>query len=184
MYQNPGKGTRTFPRNPDFLFQPQPGEWFTLEWIAQGSRLIGKVNGQETASIVDANLAAAGHVGVTAWTQSPVEFRKIEIKELDALAAVQPPPRPPVAPIKDAAPFPAEEGFTPLFNGKDLAGWKNHRIFSGDWRVEKGVLTGSSAKAGMYLLQTEEPQAKDFHLRVERASASRAMRRSAFEPIR
>src|SRR5207249_432017 len=48
-----------------------------------------------------------------------------------AKVAVNPPPVP-------------AEGFTPLFNGKDLSGWKPDPANNeGVWRVEKDILTGS-----------------------------------------
>jgi len=37
-------------------------------------------------------------------------------------------------------PEPVEEGYTDIFNGKDLSGWQNP---SGLWRVDKGVLAGA-----------------------------------------
>jgi hypothetical protein len=46
-----------------------------------------------------------------------------------------------------AAPLPAaadpEEGFVPMFNGKDLSGWEGK---PGWWRVEDGALTAESTK--------------------------------------
>ena len=35
-----------------------------------------------------------------------------------------------------------EAGFTPLFNGKDLAGWEGDRTL---WLVENGMIVGRSA---------------------------------------
>ncbi|HET6881219.1 MAG TPA: family 16 glycoside hydrolase, partial [Pirellulales bacterium] len=57
------------------------------------------------------------------------------------------------------------EGFVPLFNGKDLTGWKERSTSKGGWRVENGVLIGSGPAAA-YLF-TERGDFKDFHLRVE-----------------
>jgi hypothetical protein len=50
-----------------------------------------------------------------------VKFRKIEVKELK--------------PEK-----PSEQGFVPLFNGKDLTGWHVVRGDADDWQVEQGQL--------------------------------------------
>lgn len=37
------------------------------------------------------------------------------------------------------------DGWTPLFNGEDLAGW--HTAPGGDWKVVDGVIVGTSAKS-------------------------------------
>src|SRR5262249_6765402 len=41
-----------------------------------------------------------------------------------------------------------QDGFRPLFNGKDLSGWKTGPKSPGNWRVEEGVLIGSGPSAG------------------------------------
>ena len=58
-----------------------------------------------------------------------------------------------------------DKGFTPLFNGKDLRGWKVHPSQPGNWRVVKGLITASSSTATN--LYTERADYKDFHLRFE-----------------
>ncbi len=154
MFQNPGIAMRSFPRNPDFLFLPKPGEWFTLELIAEGPRLIARVNRKETTNAVDATMLAAGHIGLTVHTQAAVEFRRIEIK---ALKVVDEPP-PPVVVLGD---------WTPLFNGKDLTGWRPNKLKPGNWHVEDGILIGDANGNASGYLSTERPRSKDFHLRVE-----------------
>src|SRR5262249_29682245 len=37
---------------------------------------------------------------------------------------------------------PSSEGWTQLFNGKDLTGWKTHPKDPGNWRVEDGAIVG------------------------------------------
>jgi serine/threonine protein kinase/WD40 repeat protein len=59
-----------------------------------------------------------------------------------------------------------EQGFVPLFNGKDLTGWKTHPKQPGNWRVEKGILIGSGPLVTSHLY-TERDDYKDFHLRLE-----------------
>jgi hypothetical protein len=57
-------------------------------------------------------------------------------------------------------------GFAPLFNGKDLAGWKERQVRKGQegrWSVENGIL---KARPGSGWLGTEK-QYGDFVLRVE-----------------
>ncbi len=58
----------------------------------------------------------------------------------------------------------AQNGFVPLFNGKDLTGWKTHPSQPGNWRVEDGVLIGSGADRSH--LYSARDDFKDFHLRV------------------
>ena len=62
-------------------------EWFVLEFIAEGPRLIVKVNGRETANLEHAQFQK-GHIVLQARSDdrarinTVVEFRKIEVKEL------------------------------------------------------------------------------------------------------
>jgi hypothetical protein len=65
-----------------------------------------------------------------------------------------------------AVPAFADEGFTPIFNGKNLDGWKERQVRKGQegrWSAEGGILKG---KAGSGWLGTEK-QFGDFALRVE-----------------
>ncbi|NNC89993.1 MAG: DUF1080 domain-containing protein [Akkermansiaceae bacterium] len=56
----------------------------------------------------------------------------------------------------------AEEGFTPLFNGKDLSGW-THR---GNWKVtENGAITRTGKGGSLVYATTKVPD--DFDLRFE-----------------
>lgn len=65
-----------------------------------------------------------------------------------------------------AASFAAEAGFTPLFNGQDLTGWKGAPEL---WRVENGTIVGSTK--GVTLEQNSflstEKSYSDFVLRVK-----------------
>ena len=97
-----------------------PGEWNEQEITAKGRKIKVVVNGQ---TIVDTDLnevsdpavlmkhpglmRSRGHIGFLGHNDY-LEFRNIRIKELPAEE-------------KDNTPPP---GFTALFNGKDLAGWK------------------------------------------------------------
>jgi uncharacterized protein (TIGR03067 family) len=58
--------------------------------------------------------------------------------------------------------------WAPLFNGKDLTGWKTHPSQPGNWRVENGVLTGSRGPGSPHShLYTERDDYQDFHLSIE-----------------
>lgn len=85
-----------------------------------------------------------------------MRYRKIQIKELPAAKAE---PRPA---IKAAV---EEKGFVPLFNGKDLKGWKTHPRQRGNWRVVKGVLIGSGPAISH--LYSSRGNYRNFHLCVE-----------------
>jgi uncharacterized protein (TIGR03067 family) len=62
----------------------KPGEWFTLEVIADGNHLVIKVNGRTTVDLVDEKTTyRRGHFALQQlemWTVA--EFRKIEVREL------------------------------------------------------------------------------------------------------
>lgn len=59
---------------------------------------------------------------------------------------------------------PVHSGFTQLFNGRDLQGWK---VFPSDrksWTVKDGILIGHGAPSHLF---TERGNFKNFHLRME-----------------
>jgi HEAT repeat protein len=58
-----------------------------------------------------------------------------------------------------------EEGFVPLFNGKNLDGWQLPAKQPESWRVENGLLIGSGVAPNN--LYTERGDYTSFHLRVE-----------------
>jgi hypothetical protein len=98
---NPGR-IKDFADTTDKL--AEPNQWMTLEIIAQGNRLITRVNGKVAVDVVDSKSSfQSGHIALQAFTPTTnVRFRKIEIKELP----------------------PEEPGWVQLFNGTDLTGWK------------------------------------------------------------
>ncbi len=76
----------------------------------------------------------------------------------------KPKPKPKSEPKPIAAP---DDGFTPLFNGKDLTGWKVHSSLGEvPWSVEDGALTCNS-KHPPNVLFTERGDFRDIHVRVE-----------------
>jgi serine/threonine protein kinase len=112
----------------------RPDEWCTLEVIAQGRRLVIKVNGQTTTDFEDARQAfSSGHIALQSLgAGGAVEFRKIEIKPLD----------------------PAVSGWSDLFNGRDLSGWLQKGPVG--WSVKAGVLSGESAGSAGWLMSQRE----------------------------
>src|SRR5262249_26317030 len=127
----------------------KPGEWFTMEVIARGPRIVVKVNGQTMVDFPDdhANRFTKGHVALqvsdVGGEESVVRFRKIAIKELP----------------------PAEEpGWVQLFNGKDLDGWKTHKDQPGNWHVKDGTLTCTGKPSHLF---TERGDYTNFKLRAQ-----------------
>jgi hypothetical protein len=120
-----------------------PDTWFTQEVIAIGNHIVIKVNGKTTVDFVDQNHRyRRGHLALQAWAlNTVVYFRKIEVKEL--------PPTPA-----------AEPGWTQLFNGKDLKGWK---LNQDRWQVKDAVLIAD--RAGEVV--SERAVSPDFRLRME-----------------
>jgi len=71
----------------------------------------------------------------------------------------------PARPVKGAdEPTPTADGFVPLFNGKDLTGWKTHEKNPGDWTVEGGILIGRGPPSYLF---SERGDYKNFIYRVE-----------------
>jgi hypothetical protein len=128
----------------------KPGEWFTQEVIADANHITIKVNGETTVDFIDSNNSyTKGHLALQQHdVKTVVKFRKMEIKELLPTLVVPPPPG----------------GYVPLFNGKDLKGWRTHPSQRGNWRVVNGVLTGSGPEDSY--LYTDEDDFTDFDLRV------------------
>jgi hypothetical protein len=58
-----------------------PGSWFTLEIIANGNRIVTKVNGQQVANVIDNNFRK-GQIAIQMCGTTIAQFRKVEIKEL------------------------------------------------------------------------------------------------------
>ena len=120
------------------------GEWFTYEVIAVGNRLETLVNGQPAASVIDDTHAQGGiALQLIREDTTVVEFRKIELKEL-----------------MPASQF-AASGWTSLFNGQNLAGW---RAQSGSWTVKDGAIVGRGRNHYLY---SERADYQDFWLRAE-----------------
>jgi uncharacterized protein (TIGR03067 family) len=101
----------------------RPDEWFDLDVIAVGNRITIKVNGKTTVDFIDKKKTfTRGHLALQQFgADTTVAFSKIEIMDLP----------------------PAEAGWLPLFNNKDLAGW------DGDpkaWSWLDGKLVGDTTK--------------------------------------
>src|SRR5262249_2584401 len=126
------------------------GEWFRVDILARKQNAEIRINGTNVLELPDEAFPALP--GKVAITLSPLQpearapqawFRKIELMELS----------------------PAEPGWTRLFNGTDLTGWKLHPAQPGDWCVEKGILVGRGPKISH--LFSERGDYENFHLRFK-----------------
>jgi hypothetical protein len=162
--------TRVKPDRP--ADQTPTGTWNRLEIEVRGHTLRASVNDKpvlETslgsdARFIDGTIPALnrrkGRVGFQKHTGTE-RFRNIEIKELAPGRPDGPSPRRPPAAVTT---LPPAEGFVPLFNGKDLSGWKVLGGGAGEWRVEDGAIV--SAGPHSYLF-SEQGNFRNVHLRAE-----------------
>jgi hypothetical protein len=125
------------------------GEWFTLEIIVRGDRLVTKVNGRVAVDRADGSFKK-GRFALWHGSAARVAFRKIEIK--------------PLAPSRKPFSPPGSGAFVSLFNGKDLAGWQAPSGGAGGWKVEKSILSATGPVQNLY---TDYGHFEDFHLRCE-----------------
>src|SRR5262249_50446214 len=131
------------------------GEWNTMRITATGARVGVEVNGTR---VLDANLddyaqqvdavpgipLRRGRIGLQSW-DGVVEFRNLMVKPAAGVAVGE---------------------FVALFNGKDMAGWREPAGQLAMWKVVDGVLTGTAA-GNVGNLFTERDDYGDFHLRAE-----------------
>jgi len=134
----------------------EPGQWFSLDVIAEGRHTIVKFNGKLA---LDNNWIKKQYPpGRIALVQDPgkpsVQFRKIEISDLVASSGQSAETTPKV-----------NQEFVPLFNGRDLSGWTTHETQPRGWHVEHGVLIGKGPATSH--LYTERGDYRDFHVRIE-----------------
>jgi hypothetical protein len=132
-----------------------PGQWNAWEITAKGSHVTVVLNGQK---VIDADLSREtkarqqkgpalaqrplkGHIGFQNLN-GEITLRNIMIKKLGA----------------------GEEGFVPLFNGKNLDGWVNVNCAPETWQVKDGIIVCSGIPTGV--LRTEK-QYENYVLELE-----------------
>jgi serine/threonine protein kinase len=141
---------------------PPIGEWFTVEAELRRNRLTVRVDDRDPVTTEDPEYRyLGGRIGFWVWGHGNLRIRKVEVQPLDATAPGAGEVRP-----DDAA-------FVPLFNGKDLAGWKEGSVGEAAWVVRgDGWLTGSAAAGGATaVLETERQDFRDFRLRLTAKNA-------------
>ena len=117
-------------------------DWVTMEAEVHGGReIVHYVNDKEVlrygnTQLDDGTPLTSGYIAIQSETH-PTEFRKIELLPLPGNREVP-------------------NGMCPLFNGKDLEGWKVHPKSVGHWKVVDGVID--------YDALSEAPNLNDKHL--------------------
>lgn len=156
------KDSALFTRPAQVLELPT-GRWHTMEITVRGENCSAQVDGKpllrmaldkqvENKSRITPGLARArGKIGFQI-NAGEIRFCNVFIKDL--------PSPPPAQRTPDA-------GFIPLFNGKDLAGWKVDGDNRDNWTVADGTIVGRSEnfKTRSYLLTQEN--CNNFVLRFE-----------------
>ncbi|MHC4250956.1 MAG: 3-keto-disaccharide hydrolase, partial [Planctomycetota bacterium] len=116
---------------------PKVGEWHTVKITLVGRTLSAELDGETIieefeypTGVLSDEPAAIRLQKHRYWDQPggrkhpcPIEFRSIYIREVEPQALKAPPP-----------------GFTALFNGRDLTGWRTPPLVRKYWSVEDGVL--------------------------------------------
>jgi hypothetical protein len=142
------------------------------------SPVTATIVGGETSRAADAgsevtNLLARKRTAAAprAWWQRPgvLAGGAGGVAVLCLLAAVafwltRPSAPPPSSEPGHDAPRAQDSGFVPLFNGRDLTGWKPHPVGKARWDVQDGVLTGSGNTGHLFF---EASSYENFRLRVE-----------------
>lgn len=112
-------------------------EWQTFEVTLNGPKATVKLNGEEVLAYDDPAPIGRGHIGLQ-LNSGAVEFRNIKLQPLDV---------------------------SPIFNGKDLSGWRNHPESESKFIVtEAGELNVTSTGKGSL---ESEGQYGDFILQLE-----------------
>jgi formylglycine-generating enzyme required for sulfatase activity/serine/threonine protein kinase len=119
-----------------------PGQWNDLVIASRSGTLEVSVNSQLAALLTDCS-PRRGYIALQAQG-TPIELRDMLIRE-----------EPSTAPTV---------GWTPLFDGTSLSGWRTHSDQPGDWKVENRLLVGSGRVSHLF---TKRGDYENFHLRFE-----------------
>jgi hypothetical protein len=126
------------------------GEWQSYEVTVAGAKSTVKLNGETVLEYTDPKPIGRGYIGLQ-LNEGQVEFKNLKLKPL---------------------------GLDPLFNGKDLTGWKNHPQSKSTFTVnEKGEIHVTSTDRGA--LESEK-QFGDFILQMEAISHAPSLNSGLF----
>ncbi len=157
---------------PNEVPQLATGEWHPLEVTARGDTCIVSSAGKQfldvkldpdpsaSGSVVPGLKRAQGKIGFQTHTGT-IRFRNVRIKELPPADGTK---TETALPVVAPAP-PVTNGFVPLFNSKDLTGWKRHPSQPDGWTVENRILIGRGAATSH--LYSERDDYKNVRFRVE-----------------
>ena len=113
--------------------------WYAVAIRVQGDKIQCSLDGKESFAYTDAHFPK-GQIGFATW-DSVVRWRNIKVTDPDGKVLWSGPPA-----VAGANPDPKAGDFTPLFNGKDLTGWKG---LPDRWTVRDGTIIGSSNPSGI-----------------------------------
>jgi serine/threonine protein kinase len=132
------------------------GDWNTMGVTVRGNVITVAVNGTKVVQFVDPEARLRrGHFSFSPTVGCDLYVRNIRLKEL---------PPTPIAPISRPPLWTVDRSFVPLFNRKDLTGWKVYPEGAGGWKVEAGLLTGRGPQSHLF---SERGDYENFHLRAE-----------------
>ncbi len=154
LYETGGRGWVSQPDPKVIKGLYKPGEWNEMSITAIGRNVVVRLNGTKTVEIKNDPGRLKGHLAMQLHGGMDMEvmFKGIELRS-------------PTAAEKAAG----DDGFTPMFNGKDLTGWQT----TGNWVVDKdGSVTlkprpgeGGWKRYGAYL--TTQRKYGDFIIDLE-----------------
>ena len=141
------------------------GEWNTFHITMSGERVTVDLNGVRVVDGVvmenywerDKPIYPSGQIELQSHN-TPLYFKNIFLREIPAGEQAKPQP---AAENPAAIPGEAEDGFTPLFNGRDLTGWAGDKT---GYTVEDGAIVAAPAGGGNLYTENEY---EDFTLRFE-----------------
>ncbi len=129
----------------------KPGEWNEMIVTAVGGDVTVQLNGEKTVELKNDLGRTSGVIALQlhGGMEMEVMFKDIEIRQQPSAAL-------------------SADDFTPMFNGKDLSGWKT----KGNWKVEEGIVTlyprpGEEGWQRYDAYLTTERKYKDFVLDLE-----------------
>jgi len=132
---------------PDPQLRLPADQWHRLRVAVFGSRVRVVVNGQ---TVLDGALPAGkrdrGRLGLQAHGGS-VKYRNLKVRELL-------PDGTPLSASANSLGSPAGDGWTSIYNGRDLAGWK--QVGAQDWSVVEGAISATQATGPGWLMSDGE----------------------------
>jgi serine/threonine protein kinase/WD40 repeat protein len=139
-------------------------QWYHLEVRVRGQHYDAFIDGKKIFTFTADDLPPKGGVGLATWKTS-CRFRNIVVKDpkgtilLEGLPEIKELP-----PKREPPPKPETQGFVPLFNGKDLTGWKTPFGGAGDWKAQDGMIVSNGPTSHLF---SERGDYDNFHLRAE-----------------